>query len=106
MAQAFLEQFAAALAPGAHAVLVWDNSGSHTAQSLRCPANVTLVPLPPYAPELNPIENLWHYLRDHHWSDRNYADRAELESAACAAWRASCLDPATVSSVTRCGYAA
>ncbi len=35
-----------------------------------CRSNVTLVSLPPYSPELNPVENLWHYLRSHHWSNR------------------------------------
>ena len=34
------------------------------------PSNVSLIQLPPYSPELNPVENLWHYLRAHHWSNR------------------------------------
>ena len=38
-------------------------------------------------PELNPIENLWHYLKSHFWSNRAYADYNELEQAAIDAWR-------------------
>ena len=38
------------------------------------PANITLVKLPPYSPDLNPIENLWRYLKSHFWSNRSYAD--------------------------------
>src|SRR5262249_16378338 len=44
----------------------------HTAGSLVMPANVTALRLPPYSPELNPVERLWHYLREHHWSNRVY----------------------------------
>jgi transposase len=66
----FLEQFSQTLADDEHAVMVWDGAGFHRAKHLQVPANVTLVELPPYSPELNPIENLWHYLKSHHWSNR------------------------------------
>jgi transposase len=45
-------------------ILVLDNGAFHTAKTLRWPANVTAVPLPPYSPELNPIERLWRDLKD------------------------------------------
>ncbi len=51
------------VAPGAHAILVLDGAGWHSSKSLVVPENVTLLPLPPYSPELNPVENLWQYLR-------------------------------------------
>src|SRR3712207_8831733 len=51
------DRFAAALAADAHAVLVLDRAGWHGARRLAVPPNVTLVPLPPYAPELNPVED-------------------------------------------------
>ena len=53
--QAFLDGFAASLAADAHAVLVLDQAGWHGSRSLAVPPNITLVPLPPYAPELNPV---------------------------------------------------
>ena len=59
----FLEQFSRELPAGVHAVLVWDGAGYHTGASLVVPANVSLIQLVPYSPELNPVENLWHYLR-------------------------------------------
>ena len=49
------------VAPGSHAALVLDGAGYHIAAALTIPENVTLVRLPPYAPELNPIENVWEY---------------------------------------------
>jgi hypothetical protein len=66
----FLEQFARELPAGVHAVLIWDGAGWHTGGDLVVPGNVSLILLPPYSPELNPVENLWHYLRSHHWSNR------------------------------------
>ena len=79
---AFLREFSRQLAPDVQAVLIWDGAGFHTARALEVPANVTLLGLPPYAPELNPIENLWHYLRSHHWSNRSYDDWEALKAAA------------------------
>jgi DDE superfamily endonuclease len=78
----FLGEFSRQLAPDVHAVLIWDGAGFHTSGSLEVPENVTLVKLPPYSPELNPIENLWHYLRSHYWSNRTYADWESLKQAA------------------------
>ncbi|NQV28456.1 MAG: transposase [Rhodopirellula sp.] len=54
--------------------------------------NITLVQLQPYSPELNPIENLWRYLKSHHWSNRAYDNYDALEEAAMAAWQNAVLD--------------
>jgi hypothetical protein len=70
----FLGGFSRQLAPDVRAVLIWDGAGYHTGKSLAVPANVSLIRLPPYSPELNPIEDLWHYLRAHYWSSREYED--------------------------------
>lgn len=104
MVQAFLDGLAATIPEGTHVVLVWDGAGYHVAQALRVPARLTLVGLPPYSPELNPVERLWLYLRRRHWSNRVYADIDAVEEAAVAGWRAACLDPAKVSSICRCEY--
>jgi transposase len=61
--QIFVDAFAAAF-PDSLNLLVLDNSGAHTAQRLMLPANVRLVFLPPYCPELNPIERVWRDLKD------------------------------------------
>jgi transposase len=70
------------------------------------PANVTIIQLPAYSPELNPIENLWHYLKSHFWSNRAYADYAELETAAIKAWQLAALDPNLMKTVCAAPYAA
>jgi transposase len=59
-----LAEIARIVAPGAHAVLVCDGAGWHqSGERLTIPENISLLRLPPYAPELNPIENVWQYWR-------------------------------------------
>jgi transposase len=101
----FLELFAATIPENEHAVMVWDGAGFHTAKSLVVPPNITLVQLPPYSPELNPIENLWHYLKSHFWSNRAYADYDELESAALTAWQHAVLNEELIKTVCAAPYA-
>jgi transposase len=102
----FLEQFSRQLAPGVHAVLLWDNAPYHTGGGLVVPENVSLIGLLPYSPELNPVENLWHYLRSHHWSNRVYLDYESLRDAATEAWRAVCLDPEKIRTICAAPYLA
>lgn len=105
MVKAFFEQFVEEVDPDVHVVMLWDQAGFHTSKALTLPANVTVVPLPAYSPELNPVENLWHYLRSHHWSNRIYADYDALRLAAIDAWQKSALDPTIIQSVCRAPYA-
>ena len=79
--------------------------GFHRANDLICPSNITLVTLPPYSPELNPVENLWHYLRSYHWSNRRYATVDDLFDAAEIAWRSTCLDREIIRTVCHAPYA-
>src|SRR4051812_26080478 len=60
----FLAELARVVPPGTHAVLVLDRAGWHVSGDLIVPANLTLVHLPPYSPELNPVERVWRYLRE------------------------------------------
>jgi len=78
-----LEAISRKVASGAHAVLVFDGAGYHGAGTVIAPQNVTLLQLPPYAPELNPIENVWQYLRAqarHHRLRRRRYPRQDLRS--------------------------
>lgn len=60
----FIGQLAAS-DPGAHHVVIWDNAGfHHRPGDPSLPANVHVLPLPPYSPELNPAEKLWDMIRD------------------------------------------
>jgi transposase len=101
----FLDQFSRSLAEDEHAVMVWDGAGFHRSHELNVPENITILELPPYSPELNPIENLWHYLKSHYWSNRTYQDYDHLADAAEQAWRTACLDTATMKTVCHAPYA-
>jgi transposase len=100
----FLCQFSQQLPENVHAVLLWDQAGFHKCKDIQIPENVTIVELPSYSPELNPVENLWQYLRSHYWSNRSYENYDDLRLAACDAWQAVCLDPELVRSISRCNY--
>ena len=102
--QVSLDGLSATIPAGTHGVLVWDGAGYHTARDLLAPADLTLVGLPPYSPELNPVERLGLDLRQHHWSDRISEDVDAVEEAAMHGWRPACLDPAKVQSICRCEY--
>lgn len=84
--------------PDVHVVLVLDRAGWHVAKGLKVPANVTLLHLPPYSPELNGAERIWAYLRSHYLSNRVYKDYDELFEVIKAAWNS--LDPARLASLT------
>lgn len=82
-----LANLSARLGADRHAVLVWDGAGYHTSGALEVPENVTLLPLPPYSPELNPVERVWLWMRMHDLSNRAYDDAEHIErevAASCA----------------------
>jgi transposase len=86
---------------GSHAVLVCDGAGWHqTGQRLTVPRNVTLLRLPPYSPELNPIENVWEYLRGNQLSRRVWQSSDDIVQACCDAWNWLIADTVRVSSIT------
>jgi hypothetical protein len=84
----FLVRFAATLAEDEYAVMVLDRAGWHTAKKLVIPSNVALVWLPPYSPEINPVERVWLYLREKHWSHRLLDTGDAIVDALCRAWNA------------------
>lgn len=69
-----------------HVILILDRAGWHVSPKLKVPSNITLLHLPPYSPELNPVERLWHWLKSHCLSNRIYRDVEHLYDAAAQAW--------------------
>jgi len=100
----FLEQLSQEAGTGVHIVLIWDGAGYHKAGTLRVPTNITLLRLPPYSPELNPMENLWHYLRSHNWSNHDYQHYDALRQAACDAWQEHCINTDLIKTVCHAPY--
>jgi len=81
-----LAEIARNVAPGAHAALLLDGAGYHTAKELKVPPNITLVPPPPYAPELNPMENVWEYLRGNKLAITVFDSYDDILNVTCNAW--------------------
>jgi hypothetical protein len=102
--QKFLDGLSKMIDPSKHVALIWDGAGYHRAKALRVPANITLVSLPPRSPELNPTENLWHYLRSHQWSNRTYKNLDAVERAAVQGWQRVCLKPELIQTMCACHY--
>ena len=81
-------------------VVIMDQAGWHVAKQLVVPSNLWIILLPAYSPELNPIENLWHYIKSHYTSNRAFDDYDHLLAGVGEAWRS--LTEEQLRSVCRC----
>ena len=88
-----------AIEPGAHAVVILDRAGWHTSSTLQVPHNITLLPLPPRAPELNPVENVWQFLRDNWLSNRVFRDYDDILDHCCQGWNKLAEQPDRIASI-------
>lgn len=84
------------------AIVVLDNAGWHRAKRLQIPANLILLPLPSYSPELNPVERLWQWLRSHNLANRIYHDYDDLLHAANLAMAS--IDSQRLKTICACDY--
>nr|AAA60334.1 25 kDa protein [Sinorhizobium fredii] len=84
--QQHLAEISQAVDEGAHAVLILDQAGSDVTPKLKVPDFITLMFLPPRSPELNPVENVWQFLRDNCLSNRIFKDYDDIVAHSCAAW--------------------
>jgi transposase len=94
-----LAKIAQAVAPGAHAAILMDRAGWHRAKDLVVPDNLTLVPLPPRSPELNPVENIWPFLRDNWLSSRVFTSYTDIVDHCCDAWNRLIDQPWSIMSI-------
>ena len=94
-----LLEISRAVAPDAHAVLLLDQAGWHTSAKLPIPANITLLPLPPKSPELNPVENIWQFMRDNWLSNRVFTSYQDILNHCCYAWNTLIAQPWTIISI-------
>ena len=97
--QLHLDEISRHVAEGAHAVLLLDRAGWHTTSNLDVPDNITPILLPSRAPELNPVENVWQYLRSNWLSNRLFDTYDDIIDAACEAWMKLVAIPETITSI-------
>ena len=97
--QLHLDEIARTVAKGAHAVLLLDRAGWHTTRALAVPRNITMILLPSRAPELNPVENIWQYLRQNWLANRVFDTYESIIDAACEAWNRLLAQPDRITSI-------
>jgi len=100
-----LAEISSHVTEGTHAVLVLDQAGWHTSPKLRIPENISLLSLPPYAPESNPVENVWAYLRANFLSHRVWDSYDAIVDACCDAWNRLMNTPERLASITHRAWA-
>ena len=81
-----LAEISLAVAPGAHAVVLVDQAGWHTTGKLDLPGNITIIALPAKCPELNPVENIWQFMRENWLSNRVFTSYDNIVDHCCEAW--------------------
>ncbi|WP_081281031.1 IS630 family transposase [Vibrio natriegens] len=81
-----LKQISAVTEKGRHAVVVIDGAGWHTEDITNDFKNVSVIKLPPYSPELNPIEQVWSWLRQRYLANQSFTDYDDIISKICDAW--------------------
>ncbi len=103
--QLHLNEVATKVTPGAHAILILDQAGWHGAKDLKAPSNITLLPLPPRSPELNPQENIWQFMRANWLSNRVFKSFDDIVDHCCYAWNTLIDQPWKIMSITRRDWA-
>jgi len=99
--QMHLNEISRQVAHKAHAVILMDRAGWHTTEKLNVPKNLTIILLPSRSPELNPVENIWQYLRQNWLSNRVFDNYDAILDAGCDAWNKLIELPETILRVLR-----
>ncbi|MFV0409886.1 MAG: IS630 family transposase [Paracoccus sp. (in: a-proteobacteria)] len=97
--QLHLEEISKMATKGAHAVVLMDQAGWHTTGGLTLPDNLSLLFLPPKSPELNPVENIWQYLRQTWLANRIFETYDNILDAGCKAWNNLVAQPELITSI-------
>lgn len=82
----FLSGLSKDILPNRHAALIVDNAGWHNSKDLKVPKNITLIPLPSYSPELNAMEQVWEWMKNHFLYNQCFCDYKDIVEKASHAW--------------------
>ncbi len=97
--QKHLDEISKNICTKAHAVILMDGAGWHKAGDLVIPKNMSLMFIPPYSPELNPVENIWQFLRQTYLSNRVFEDYNKIVDACSTAWKNLSIEPGRITSI-------
>ncbi len=94
-----LAEIARTVAPGAHAVVLMDQAGWQMTGLIHEHDNIRVLPLPARCPELNPVENIWQFMRDDWRSNRIFRSHDEILDHCCDAWSKLIDQPDRIASI-------
>ena len=97
--QMHLEEISKSVTNNKFAVIVVDKAAWHTTSRLNIPDNIAILPLPATSPELNPVEQVWSWLRQHYLANRAFKNYEHIVDACCRAWNSFAQDITLVSSI-------
>lgn len=96
MMQLFLREFAKTIPAGRYAIMIVDQASWHKTPKLKIPSNISLLFLPPYSPELNPIEQLWRQLKHKWFANRCFDDYLDIMNTTASAWKTFTQTPGAI----------
>lgn len=99
MMQLHLNEIEKNVEDGFHAIVLMDRAGWHTTEALNIPLNLTLFPLPPYSPELNPMEQVWQKIKQGSLSNRVFKNYNEIVKSCAKAWNSFCDEDGNIKSL-------
>jgi hypothetical protein len=97
--QMHLDEISRNVAARAHAVVLMDRAAWHSTDKLKLPKNLSIILLPSRSPELNPVENVWQYLRQNWLANSVFEDYHAIIDAGCTAWNKLISKPETIMSI-------
>lgn len=96
-----LEAISRVVASGSHAVVLMDQAGWHMTGKLDISSNITIIALPAKCPELNPVENVWQFMRDNWLSNRIFTSYDNIVDHCCEAWNKRIDQPNRIMTIDR-----
>jgi transposase len=94
-----LNEISSQVTADAHALVILDGASWHRSEGLVVPGNINLLPLPPYSPELNPVERIWHYRCSHWLANAIFRDLKHIMDACEIAWQRFAADHGLIRSL-------
>ena len=104
--QCHLDEISRCVAQDTHAALLMDQAGWHKAIKLKIPDNITIIFIPSYSPELNPVENIWQFLRQNYLSNQVFETYEDIVEACCNAWNKLTAEAERITSIAERDWAA
>ena len=100
-----LLDISAAVPQGRHALVVLDGAGWHRSKELECPDNVSMLRLPPYSPELNPVETVFQFLKARHFANQVFETAEEVKEKVAMVWKGFAASPDRIRSIGQRSWA-